>query len=185
MKKLKNTLRFKIEEVWYGFVRPIRLFIRKHIQRLHMLDMRSKQHGYDGGYIDPAEQVLYANFAILKNFVEREKPFEFNDLQIINGKVVGRDGDTDPDTPYFQEMYELYEWWTRTRKMDSDAVTELSSKVTYRMIETEDSDPKYGKYFQMKWEGPHKEWTDAETAFQKKEDEMLERLIKVRRHLWL
>jgi hypothetical protein len=149
-----------------------------------MLDMRSKMHEYVGGYVDPSEQVLYANFAILKNFVEQEKVFEFLGLQIINGKVTGREESVDPDTPYYQEIYDLYEWWTRTRKMECDALNELRARVTYHMEETEGEDPKYGKYFEIKWEGPHKEWTDAQQAFDEKDDEMLMRLIKVRRQLW-
>jgi hypothetical protein len=184
MKRFEDTLKFKIEQIWYRCIRPLRLFYRMHIKRLHMLDMRSKMHGFDGGYVDPSEQVLYANFSILKNFVEREKPFEFYGLQINNGKVVGQDGEVDPDIPYYQEIYDLYEWWTHSRKMECNTLSELGARVTYHMEETESEDPKYGKYFEIKWKGPYREWTDAQQAFDEKDDEMLLRVIKVRRQLW-
>jgi len=184
MKKYENTLKFKIKQAWYRCIRPLRLFFRTHISRLHLLDMRSKMHDYIGGYVDPSEQVLYANFAILKTFVEREKVFQFLGLQIVNGKVTGRDIGDDPDIPYYQEIYDLYEWWTCTRNKESLALSELSSRVTYSMVETADKDPTYGKLYQVEWKGPHKEHTDAQQAFDDRDDEMLLRLIKVRRQLW-
>jgi len=184
MSQLSRISRSKLRTLWYRYFRPLRVFIRRYIKRLHMLDIRSEMHGYNGGYSDPCEQVLYANFAILKNFIEKEKPFDFYDLEIREAKVVSKETGKPTEEEYYQEIWDLYVWWTVGRKREQIAIDLVSRKVNYSFVETANEDPHYGKLYEIKWEGPKDELRQMEREFEIKEDEMLMRLMKVRRHLW-
>lgn len=183
MKPYEHTLKTKIKLFWYRYFRPVRVFINTYIKRRHMLDMRNKLHGYPGGYIDPSEQIFYANFAILKNFVEREKPFDVYDLKIVDGKVTSSEQGPPEQDLYYQELYDLYNWWTVGRQNENAAVAELGAKVQYHSEPTE-IDPIHGQLFSLKWTGPFNEWIKASDIFEARDQEMLERLIKLRKHLW-
>ena len=59
-------------------------FLRYHIKdrfftRWHMLDMSSPQNGYIRGWMDRSDQLLYANFNLLKLHMEQEKPGDVTD----------------------------------------------------------------------------------------------------------
>ena len=183
MKSYELTLKSRIKLAWYKYFRPLRIFINTHIKRLHLLDMRNVMHGYDGGYMDPAEQLLYANFAILKRFVEKEKPFELFGLQIINGKVESKDQFSREHDTHYQELYDLYMWWTVGRKNERDAVDLINTKVQYRS-EPVEVDPVHGQLYQIKWTGPFDEWVEASNKLEERDDEMLNRLVKIRKQLW-
>jgi len=185
MLKLNTTLKYRIRDAWYTVTRPFRLFVRKYIKRYHMLNMSNKMHGYSSGYVDPSEQVLYANFAILKNFVELEKPFKFYNLRFEGDRLYSNETDKPVEETYLQEIYDLYQWWTYGRNVDSKKLDELGGKVTYRFEETGDEDLKYGKYYEIKFDGPHLKWVKMMKRFEDKDDQMLIRLMKVRKHLWL
>ncbi len=52
-------------------------YLRSHLipsKRFHMLEMRSPQNGYKWGWCDRSSLLLYAPFAILRDFVEKEYP---------------------------------------------------------------------------------------------------------------
>jgi hypothetical protein len=146
--------------------------------------MRNAMHGYDGGYMDPAEQILYANFAILQQFVEREKPFELFGLQIVDGKVKSTEEISREHDSHYQELYDLYMWWTVGRKNESDAVDLIGSKVNYYSEPCKGMDPVHGQLYELKWKGPFNEWIEAQKRYEDRDDEMLNRLVKIRKQLW-
>ena len=183
MNPYKHTLKAKIKLFWYRYFRPLRVFLNTYIKRRHMLDMRNKVHGYPGGYMDPSEQIFYASFAILKMFVEREKPFDVYGLKIVDGRVAFQDQGMPEQDAYYQELYDLYTWWTVGRKKEEDVNAELGTKVKYHS-EPAEVDPVYGQLFSLKWTGPFDEWVKANDAFEARDQEMLERLIKIRKYLW-
>jgi hypothetical protein len=120
-------------------------WLRTHtIHRYHMIDIRSPGNGYAWGWIDRSDAFLYANFAILVDFVEKEYP-----------GLVKWDYDLDIESKR-DEFIALYIWWTKERRREHDHVSSL----------------------------PDVERLPAVEALDRKDDEMLGRLIKVRHYLW-
>lgn len=77
-------------------LKDLKYYVRaRWIKRFHTLDLRNKHYKY--GYIDPVQQILYANFAILAKFVES-----------------GEMAITEWDPEIEKEIMDLYTWWTET-----------------------------------------------------------------------
>lgn len=74
------------------------------------------------GWWDCDSKLLYASFAILERFVEREHPFE---------RIVWDDADTTRE--YANEIHDLYLWW-KDRK-NKDLVNENFTEETARYEE--------------------------------------------------
>ena len=188
MQRYLDLLKYRNNKFYAAYVdyirRPVKRFYRKHIQRYHLLDYRDLPHGYDGGYTDPCEQVLLANFAILKNFVEKEKPFEIYDLSMHKDGKFYINNSGEEAEPYYNEIWEIYQWWIRGRFEEQAAINILSSQVSYTTEPTDESDPKYGRYYTLIHHGPHEELRALQDEYEKKQDTMLARLIAIRRHLW-
>ena len=83
-------------------------FIRCHtFTRYHIVDCRSKANGYTFGWVDTDRRILHACFNLLKEYVEKEKPFEVIDWDWDEHyKEVGN------------EIKALYNWWTVERPKD-------------------------------------------------------------------
>lgn len=68
MKALSFWRKFRHRfQPWYWFK-------SKYIRRDHLLDLRNPE--YRWGWVDRSERLVYANFNLLKEFIERERPFE-------------------------------------------------------------------------------------------------------------
>src|SRR5262245_12097023 len=93
-------------------------WLRTHtINRYHMLDMRNARNGYAWGWRDRSDLFMFANFALLVDFVEKEYP----------GHV---DWDYDEEHRAARaEFMELYTWWTVVRKTEHDAIDRLLTGV--------------------------------------------------------
>ena len=152
------------DAVWY----PI---IYRTPRRYHILDLRDGGNGYDIGWHDSDSQILQANFLILKNFVEKEKPFNHIDW--------------DYDDEYRklgQEIKDLYDWWTVERAKEHAALAAEWNKLdlSWHTEPTEN-----GLYHRMVWTGDDtKDLHQREEELQEKDTEMLIRLMKIRRSLW-
>jgi len=129
-------------------------------RRPHMLDTRSF-YGYNGGYIDPCEQMLYANFAILKKYLD-EDPYNIRDEysdEEIDEKGLRAQQD------HYDEAQDLWKYWT---------VDKLEMEAEYQKLLQE--------WYKDKSRKP--KWINLKDKIEKTEDEMLIRLMKIRRGLW-
>lgn len=94
------------KDAWYWF--------RCHTyNRYHMVDIRSKENGYNYGYLDCDTIILYACFAQLKYFVENEMPRVCYYNEYENGEIYDRRKEK-------AEIEALYHWWTVERPADED-----------------------------------------------------------------
>lgn len=144
---------------WYLF--KSRFFIKQHL-----LNLNQSYNGYDVyeyGYCDPSEQVLYANFNILKEFVEKEEPHKpeyYDDDE--HGKEWAEAS---------REIYDLYDYWMVRRAANDRVATDYYEK--FKEAKTKEESEKI-----------RNDWMKAKDAFDDEEQRNLERLIKVRRFMW-
>ena len=134
-------------------------WVRAHTtRRRHVLDLRNQWYRY--GWCDKDVLMLYAAFALLKDFVEKEKAFErieWDDRE-HGGESYGA----------YSELKELYDWWTILRAQDLKAFEELFEAVS-----------------RDTWSADNFAICDqAEKSLADKDDEMLLRLVKIRRRMW-
>lgn len=131
--------------------------------RFHMLDLRNPGPGidYTHGWLDRDTVMLYAAFTCLRQFVEREEPED--------PAVWSTDDGTDwsEHKKRHDEVMALYDWWMRGRL--EDIVAEDRAFDVYDADKSEDT---------------FKAWTDARQLVEDREQEMLIRLVKVRRYMW-
>ena len=96
-------------------------WLRTHTwDRYHMLDIRNRRNGYEWGWMDRSEGILFANMAMLVDFIEKERAFE----------VINWDSD-DGHREAARELREIYEWWTQGRKIEHDEHERLAD-VAYK-----------------------------------------------------
>ncbi len=102
-------------------------WLRTHtVHRYHMLNLKSPNNGYAWGYCDPVNRLMYAMFAVLVDFVEKEDPL---------GTI---DWDDDKDSAHARdEFMELYNWWKSGRKTEHDAL--YATEFTWQEMEALDA----------------------------------------------
>jgi hypothetical protein len=99
--------------------------------------------------------MLHANFAILVNFVEREHPHK---------RVPPRDVDELNHRPLYREVFRLYRWWTRHRPNRPELI--------------------WGDWRDPNSEKIRDECFRLEDEWEKEDQDMLLRLVKIRKFLW-
>lgn len=154
-------------------------WLRTHTyDRYHMLDIRNKRNGYAWGWIDRSEGILFANMAVLSEFVERER---------------GLDGivDWDSDESHAaakKELLEIYRWWTHDRKIEHDRYDALFSRAYARPLEFEPIGNGMSRFKKDTLTKEEKELryqcSLMEEALEAKDEEMMIRLIKIRGCMW-
>lgn len=164
-------------DAWYWF--RANTYNRYHILNLQQPKLRNGQKNYDRykcGWCDTDHRILYAVFNLLVEFVEKEEPHcpteeeiekESNEWGSKNILIVQRLD--------MLEIFALYTYWTKERnemakKMD-EALTRCSYKFKKSVSLTLD-------------EIENDEYAVLEKAFNAKEDEMLMRVMRIRRCLW-
>ncbi len=126
-------------------------------ERRHILDLRNP--GYKYGWVDADAAILYANFNLLKKFMEEEKPWER-----INWQV------TDHHSEAWSEINELYSWWTKSR-WEQHQKLEALYEASYDKIQAE-KDVLFS------------EANALEAELVERDTQNLIRLINVRGYLW-
>ncbi len=150
-------------------VRDLPYWLRTHtINRYHLIDIRDKGegHGYRWGWIDRDEVMLLACFTVLRDFVEKEKPF---------GRM-----DSDKECPALAEIKDLYEWWMRGRKAEHDAVHDTITAAPL-LCGLEDI---FAEHLPPAAVAQMDDHYQRLTALDDKDDAQLLRLMAVRRFLW-
>lgn len=104
-------------------------WLRTHTKdRYHMLDMRNARNGYAWGYKDRSELIMFAAFAILVEFVEKEYP-----------GVVDWEQD-DEIRAARDEFMALYTWWTKGRREENDALYRETEDVQQKADALDEKD---------------------------------------------
>lgn len=151
-------------EAWYWFKCNV---FPQH--RYHILDLRKGSDDYTHGWYETDQRMLQACFLLLKEYVEKEQPF----------KNIDWDHD-DTTRAVAKEIGELYTWWTITRPIVKKQISRewAETKERIEFIKNEK-----GLYIISTPES-HKKLIEAERNLQATEQRNLERLIKIRGHLW-
>ena len=156
----------QIGHAWYWF--------RSHTYtRYHLIDIRDPRHDYSWGWIDRDHAMLMACFTLLRSYVEKEYPFCRIDWN-----------SDDRHKQAAMEIRALYRWWTVDRQRewlaqekaaDDLYIFDLPIGTSFEERRT-DRTPEQ----QARWDS----WVDQEDVLEKKDDDMLMRLIQIRRFLW-
>lgn len=168
-----ETFRFYYARQWRRIV-GIFYWIQCHVQPKHMwhkLDLRGVDavEPYTHGYLDPCDVIWLACWKSLVRHVEAQggpaDPDEiWSEDQRTTEEYLER-------KRVFKEVWYLYTWFTRERKLEHQADAKLMDAI----------DPKCDA---ETWRRASDTWYEHTTALETKEDEMLARLIAIRRYLW-
>jgi hypothetical protein len=177
-----NLIKEFISSIWHSFLglHPI-YWLRSHtVTRYHIIDI-SGQDNYKWGWIDRDHAMYLACFKILVDFVEKEDPNigscntpeEFWPDHIWYD-THERDG-IQNQVNWEKEIRALYTWWTKQRPADCIKLDMLSNGFDVKFgdngIEVSDQDI-YDRY------------STEKDRLEAVDEEMFQRLIKVRQHLW-
>lgn len=137
-------------------------WLRSHTtHRYHLLDMRRSPY-YKWGWLDSDYKILFASFAILKDFVEKEEGLERLEYQPIAARE-----EADKET----EAKARRPWLARARKTQevADKVRMLYDwwMIRYPMMEAKSIDMSFD-----------------DEAWEKEQTERLLQLVRVRKYLW-
>jgi len=150
-----------------------------------MLDLRQpkSKDGYDVddykyGWRDTSERMLYAMFNLLDDFVKHE----LSDLYCPTEKQI-KDAENDPlewtqqslidQKDFYFEILAIHKWWTHDRKIEYKAFEDMRSQ--------------WSKAKRSRAANSEELWNKTnimEKEFERKTDEMISRLMKIRRNLW-
>lgn len=157
-------------------VKDAMYFVTSHVvpsRRYHMLDLRQPKkkgkYSYRWGWIDSDSKMLYALFNIFNAFVKDELP----NMYCPSEEEVQANPYMMTQRLHYLEIKAIHYWWNVERERQLTAHSELLNKW---------SDAKHAHS-----SDEHQLWDDLqklEAANDAKEDEMIGRLMKIRRSLW-
>jgi len=180
---IRNWL-FNIVPMWFSVnisknVSEFFYRIRSNIdKKYHLLDLRQPgKEGYKYGWVDSDTQMLYANFNILVNFVEKELKEPLDEMIKFHKEISEKEQESDQWYKAYLEIKELYNYWKIDRaikeKEEQDSLSAWYEKFKdYKNRNNVECD---------KLSDEHRK---LEVEFEEKETEMLLRLIKVRKFMW-
>lgn len=147
------------QNIWYPtyrFFDSIYDWFRYRIKRYHNIYTGLKPSWYDRDHL-----LLVASFTILKDFVEKEKPFEYINWNSDEENKKAR-----------IEIEALYNWWTKEYPAREKVLEDLYSQIDKT------------NYNSQKNKAAYDELNRLEEVWHKKEQENLHRLIEIRSYLW-
>ena len=172
-------------------------WLRAHTyNRYHMLDMRSKENDYTWGWHDRSSLILFANMALLRDFIEKEHAFDchvcWDSADEVKAKgqedLYGMEENYDAHAAAKKEMLEIYEWWTKGRPAAHKKEDELlTAAYSDPLILT----PIPGKPLckvdfveTPELRALRNQCHEMELELEKKDKEMMHRLIEVSPYMW-
>ena len=163
--KMWFPIKVPIDKAWYWFVSHV-----VSSRRYHMLDLRQKG-GYRYGWRDVDEKMLYAIFNLLGEYLNRENIADLTKWH--SQSEISRDPHMKQQQDNIEEARMIYRWWLIGRK---EAQKEIDDMLTKWHDAKKVKDPKKEEYWaQMK---------KLEEEFENTTDEMIARVMKIRRTLW-
>jgi hypothetical protein len=164
----RTMINRRIKDSWY--------WVKCHLlpsHRYHILDLRQPKseatHNYTWGWIDSDTKMLYALFNILNTFVEKELPH----MYCPSEEDVQKESHLLHQRNHYLEIKAIHYWWNIERLRQNKAHAEMQDKWSEAK---QANDPIEHQY----WDQLRK----IDAANEAKEDEMIGRLIKIRRSLW-
>lgn len=180
---LTDFVKFKI---WFPIKRPIsdaHYWLVSHIvpsRRYHMLDLRqpigkgelANIDSYRYGWRDVPEKMLYAMFNLLGEYLNEEKPHDLT--QWYTREQIEADEGFKSQQDAIDEARAIYHWWTVGKKEEEKAQSDEQhlwwmAKKAKKLDEAK-----------VHWD----KMREMEEANEAKVDEMIARLMKIRRTLW-
>lgn len=160
--RIVKQIRQKLEAVVWWIRYRVHPSHRYHV--VNTMDKWGKLNGVTYGWEEVDHQMMYACFKLLVDYVEKQRPFDLIDFQTeeIN-KALGK------------EILDLYGWWTVTRPQERQDLAAAWSKLPR---------PQFDENGRWSPRPEARELVDRNRDLDAKDDEMLMRLVKVRRHLW-
>ena len=172
------------EDIGYK-LKQIKWWIRDRTTNRHHIINISGMDGYNKGWIDRDHAMYLACFKLLVDFVEKEhdtledrdmtladytsdtyKP-EGGELEVLNAQIAREN-----------EIRAIYVWWTVQRPLEKNAHNDDTS---FRPDKGDDVFDMKSKFYESdRW----KAWCAEDNRLDAKDDEMLDRLMKVRHSLW-
>jgi hypothetical protein len=139
--------------------------------KFHLIDIRDKDYRY--GWIDRDHAMFLACFKLLREVVEGENIFEHTVWE---------------DVPELCEIKKIYEWWMKGREEEHAACEELRDSIPpieFHVDELENGFSRWATEREAALQHPNWEkWVQMTDELAKKDDEMLLRLVQLRRYLW-
>ena len=166
-----STLRHWFKHLCYWF--------RTHTyNRYHILDLKRAEpenpDGYRWGWTDRCYSLMLANFLVLRDFVEQEKPWscaEYIAELEANGDPNGELPSLRKQQADYEECLLLYRWWVKDRFDEYRDFEQREVEMFERFKKTGD-------------ESDREAWFAADLAKEKRNNEMLHLLIALRGYLW-
>lgn len=155
---IKNKLTHAVW--WFRY----RFHPRHRYHVINTMDKWGKLNGVTYGWEEVDHQMMYACFKLLVDYVEKQRPFGIIDFD-----------DNEDSSALKKEILDLYGWWTVTRPKEREEVAEGWGKI-----------PKFRFDANVVWR-PHPEAAELlkrNKELDDKDDEMLSRLVRIRRSLW-
>lgn len=171
---------FLLYNIWHPVTRPLKdakYYLISHLvpkRRYHMLDLRQPKTNkdidqYRYGWADADSRLLYAIFNLLNLFVEQELPHYYCPSE----EAVAKEPYLQSQRDLVLEVKAIHHWWNIDRKNDHRV---------YNQLLTDWSDARRSKDANKSqlWN----QLQEMETQLEEKTDEMITRLLKIRRSLW-
>jgi hypothetical protein len=178
---IKYFILSTIPYLWYKYIRhPLsnlyNYLISRFFYQHHMLNLQQPNNiwqvdHYRYGYLDVPEQMLYAMFNLLNNFVENE----MGSYYCPSEEQAKEDPSLYKQRECYFEILRIYDWWNIERKIEYSKIKELENKWYTECIKEENSNL-CATFFE--------ELNNLEDFFERKTEAMIIRLIKIRRNLW-
>lgn len=174
-----DFLRYKI---WLPMTRPFetaRYWLVSHLvpkRRYHMLDLRQPgPEGYKYGWCDVPEKMLYAMFNMLNQFVEGELINYYcpSEKEIAEASSEDEAFILQRQRDYVFEVKSIHRWWNIERPQ----MLSLHQKTLNEWYSSRKTDTNKAE---KRWELMKRQ----DLEFENKTDEMIARLMKVRRSMW-
>ena len=162
-----------LDETFYKILDPIRKFRDKFRMRFITKRHIVKTTLYPYGWHDSDEILLYSNMQILKEFVEKEEPFETCDY----------DSD-EPHRKAKKTIEEIYTWWMNYEKRQLEIKNTLTQWAILSEILSVNTYPKLFKIIKGDCDYLFKKLDELETTLRKEETIMMKKLIDIRGFLW-
>lgn len=164
--KIYWPIKRPIEKAHYWFVSH---FIPS--RRYHMLDLR-QPGGYRYGWQDVPEKMLYAMFNLLGEYLNGEQPVDLSDWH--TEAQIEADPGMKMQQNSLNEARAIYHWWNVGRKAEEKAISDKQHEWWLHRKDQKSTQA----------EALFKELKEMEEAYENKTDEMIARLMKIRRTLW-
>ncbi len=173
---VRDFVRYKL---WLQITRPFKdvwYWLKCHTLPsycFHMIDIRDKEYRY--GYQDTDHRMMLAMMSLLTYYIEVEEPYcpELHDVYEENWDE-GR-GIMKRQRSNYLEAKEIYNWWHWERKAEEQTKRDLQRIWWDLRKANRDSDEAQAAFKAM---------SDFDESCSALEEEMLIRLVKIRKSLW-